>query len=361
MMEKGDPTLPPPTTLLDDNPIPDMLQTIEVSADLAARKEAVLAFNAANKWKKRGLSVIPMRYNHEPYNKLKYHCIISVYASDATVSVAHGGIEMGQGINTKVAQAIAKTLGIDVGMISIKPTDVMTNPNGFVTGGSMGSEMNCFAATKAAEILAGRLAPIRAKLGKKASWVDVIQSADDQNVDLCARYMVNPENDNWGAYNIWGVTATEVEVDVLTGEMFFVRTDILQDAGLATNPNVDIGQVEGAFVMGIGLWTTENIKYDPQTGELATEFYLVPMSRDIPRDFRISLLKNAKNPVGVLGSKATGEPSMLMSCSVLHAIRSALNSARMDQGVTGWWQFDGPATIEAIHQNAEINPDNFVF
>merc|ERR1719500_387927 len=155
-------------------------------------------------------------------------------------------------------------------MIQVKPVTSVTNPNGSTTGGSCGSETNCVAVRGACEILKARLAPYRAKLGPKATWVDVIREANSNNVDLCAHYLMEVEKDKYYGYQVWGVGVTEVEVDILTGEMRVVRTDLLEDAGLSTSPQVDIGQVEGAFTMGLGLWTSEEIKYHPETGQLLT-------------------------------------------------------------------------------------------
>ena len=114
--------------------------------------------------------------------------------------------------------------------------------------------------------------------------------------------------DNYMGYNVWAVAVTEVEVDILTGEMYVVRADLLEDAGLSTSPIVDIGQVEGAFIMGLGLWTSEEIKHDPTTGQLLTMNtweYKPPAAKDIPQDFRVTLLKNARNPMGVMSSKGS--------------------------------------------------------
>merc|ERR1712227_941486 len=240
----------------------------------------------------------------------------------------------------------------------------MGNPNGSTTGGSCGSETNCVATRGACEILKARLAPYKAKLGPKATWVEVIREANANNVDLCAHYLMEVEKDKYYGYQVWGVAVTEVEVDILTGEMRTVRTDLLEDAGLSTSPIVDIGQVEGAFIMGLGLWTCEEIKHDPTTGELLTMNtweYKPPAAKDIPQDFRVTLLKGARNPMGVMSSKATGEPAILLSISVLFAIRDALNSARKDAGQTGWWQLNGPATVEHIQLHTGITMDQFIF
>merc|ERR1719433_1458356 len=353
-------------TLTEPNPVPGMISDLQTSADFTARLAAVKSFNAANRWKKRGISLVPFRYGHNLglWTGLKFHCLISVFGGDGSVSVAHSGIEMGQGINTKVAQCVAYELGISVDMIKTKPVRVVTNPNAMTTGGSAGSECNCVAAIEACKILKARLEPIRAELGPDATWSELIKAANEADLDLCARYMFEAHKNDYTGYNVWGAGISEVEVDILTGQMFVVRTDLLEDAGLSTSPVVDIGQVEGAFIMGLGLFTSEEIKHDTTTGELLTKNtweYKPPAAKDIPQDFRVTLLKNARNPLGVRSSKATGEPGMLMSISVLFAIRSALTSAREEAGLAGWWQLDAPATVENIQLHAGLRRDQMTF
>ena len=323
MLARGDQILPPPlvfgkirfneidffmTFLDDENPLEMMIEQVVQSSDYSSRKEIIDQFNTENRWKKRGISVVPMRYFHNltSWSGLKYNCQISIFGADGSVSVSHNGVEMGQGINTKVAQCVAHELGVDVDMVKIKAVTGVTNPNGSTTGGSVGSEGNCFGAIKACGILKERLAPIRDQLGPDATWSEIIDAANQADVDLCARYLFDAKKDNYNGYNVWGVTVSEVEVDILTGEHHVLRVDILNDAGLAVNPNVDIGQVEGAFIMGLGLWTSEEIKFDPATGELLTRNtweYKPPAAKDIPQDFRVTLLKNARNPHGVMSSK----------------------------------------------------------
>jgi len=358
--------MPPPLTLDVTSPISTMIDNLKESGDYVARKEAAVQFNKANKWKKRGIALVPMRYGHNLSLSagFKMNCLISVFGGDGSVSVAHNGVEMGQGINTKVAQCVAFELGIDVSMVKVKPVTNLTNPNGCITGGSSGSESNCVAAIKACEILKDRLSITREKLGKDATWVEIIQAANKAEVDLCVHYMFEGKKDNYGGYSVWGVAITEVEVDILTGEMFIVRADITEDAGLSTSPLVDIGQIEGAFAMGLGLWTSEEIKFNESTGEILTMNtweYKPPAAKDIPQDFRVTMLKNVRNPMGVKGSKATGEPALLLGISVLFAIWDALNEYKKDGGQRGWWQLNGPATVEHIHQHAGVTPDQFIF
>merc|ERR1719153_1905794 len=157
MMQQGDPIMPPPQTLEDPSPIKDIIAKAKAAADWEARNQQVHLFNAANRWKKRGLSLVPMRYDHSLRGwGLKMHCLISVFGLDGTISVAHNGIEMGQGMNTKVAQVVAHSLGVPIDLIQIKPVTALTNPNGSTTGGSAGSETNCLAAIGACDILKAR-------------------------------------------------------------------------------------------------------------------------------------------------------------------------------------------------------------
>merc|ERR1719206_924219 len=346
LMEQGDPIMPPPLTLDVESPIPTMIENVKTSGEYTVRKEAASEFNKANRWKKRGISLVPMRYGHNIslFPGLRMNCLISVSGGDGSVSVSHNGIDMS--------------------MVKVKPVTNLTNPNGAITGGSAGSETNCVAAIKACEMLKERLSTTRSKLGEDATWPEIIQAANAANVDLCVHYMFEGKKDNYGGYSVWGIAITEVEVDILTGEMFIVRADLTEDAGLSTAPLVDLGQIEGAFAMGLGLWTSEEIKFNETTGEILTMNtweYKPPAAKDIPQDFRVTMLKNARNPMGVLSSKATGEPALLLGISVLFAIWDALNEYKKDSGQSGWWQLNGPATVEHTHQNAGTTPDQFIF
>ena len=148
--------------------------------------------------------------------------------------------------------------------------------------------------------------------------------------------------DKLQSYSVWAGVVTEVQVDVLTGQMMIVRCDLVEDTGTSISPEVDIGQVEGGPVMGLGLWTTEQLRYDQETGRLLdtdTWHYHVPTCQDIPCDLRTTFYNSGHNPGGVLGSKTTGEPSVLAGSSVLFALRMAIQSAREDAGDKEWFQF----------------------
>lgn len=171
-----------------------------------------------------------------------------------------------------------------------------------------------------------------------AEWKDITLAALEQGVDLSARYRMTVEE--FEEHNAYGAGITEIEMDVLTGNVIIRRVDILQDTGESMNPLIDIGQVEGAFTMGIGFWLTEDILHHPKTGELLTNRtwnYKPPMARDIPVDFRVELLKNYGNPDLVVSAKGIGEPPLCLAFTIQPAIRYALMSARRDAGLEDKW------------------------
>ncbi|XP_063993362.1 uncharacterized protein LOC135171021 [Diachasmimorpha longicaudata] len=335
-----------------------MIADMKATSDYDTRNEAINLFNKENRWKKRGISLMPLMYPVATYGQ--WNVLISVYPVDGTVAISHGGVECGQGIHTKVVQAVAHTLGIDIDMVNVKPTNNFVAPNNFVTGGSIATECVVNVAISACKELLTRFEPIKKELGNP-TWLELVGTAYAQNVNLCVQNMVFEDTSR--AYPIYGVTVTEVEVDVLTGQHLIRRVDLLEDVGVSMNPEIDRGQVEGAMVMGLGYWTSEDVIYDPTTGQLVnnrTWNYKPPGAKDIPVDFRITL-RTTKNPVGVLGSKAVGEPPLCLSYSVLLAIKHALNSARKDAtGDSSWYQFDGPATAEKILLTSLTNKDLMV-
>ncbi|KAM7449881.1 hypothetical protein ABFA07_002256 [Porites harrisoni] len=280
-----------------------------------------------------------------------FTALVSIFHADGTVAIAHGGIEIGQGINTKVAQVAAYKLNCPLEMIAIKPTAAFTNPNSGSTGGSITSELCCRTVMGCCDILNKVIDPVR-KTMPTATWPELIAKCYENGLDLSAKYMSRSTTPSLVAYNIYGATCTEVEIDVLTGEREILRTDILNDCGQSMNPELDIGQVEGAYMMGLGLWLTEKIIYDPQTGKNLTNGtweYKPPGCKDIPIDFRVSLLKNTPNPnpLGVLRSKAVGEPPLCMSCASLFAVKHAVEQARNEIGKgSEYFAMNAPSTIE---------------
>ncbi|XP_011302811.1 indole-3-acetaldehyde oxidase-like [Fopius arisanus] len=335
-----------------------MINDIKATSDYHTRVEAVNLFNKENRWKKRGINLTAIMYPHAMYGH--WNALMTVYPMDGTVAILHGGIDVGQGINTKITQVVAYTLGIDVDMINVKATDNFAAPSNCTSGGSMTCECAATAAIAACQQLLTRLQPVREKLGNP-TWEELTATAHAEDINLCVQVMSSFNASN--PYSIYGVTVSEVEIDILTGQHLVQRVDILQDVGTSMNPDIDRGQVEGAMVMGMGYWTSEDLIYDPNTGILAnnrTWNYKPPGAKDIPVDFRVTMRKTL-NPVGVLGAKGVGEPPLSMSYSILLAIRHALNSARKDAGDNGaWYQLDGPATTEKILLTSLTSKDQMI-
>ncbi|EDO31315.1 predicted protein, partial [Nematostella vectensis] len=180
------------------------------------------------------------------------------------------------------------------------------------------------------QILNERLAPLKENM-KGVPWPKLIKKAGQQKIELSALSMSKGEHN--GEYVGYGVACAEAEVDILTGERQIVRCDIIHDCGESMNPEVDVGQVEGAFIMAMGYWLQEKVYFDQQTGKqlsTGTWTYKPPTAKDIPVDFRVTLLKNAPNPVGFLRSKAVGEPPATMACSCLFAVKHAIEAARRE-------------------------------
>lgn len=228
---------------IEDNPIPELIEELKKNADYDNRKTIVDDFNKNNYWRKRAIKVMPMTY--DLYYIGPYNCIVSIYHADGTVVVTHGGIEMGQGINTKVTQVCAYILGIPIEKISVKPSSSFTSPNNMATGASVGSECVAYATIKACDILNERLKPVKKKLNN-GTWEDVVQEAYALGVNLQSSYMYSL-NDSLKPYLIYGVVALEVEVDILTGNYDIIRVDLLEDTGRSLNPEIDVAQV-GIYV-----------------------------------------------------------------------------------------------------------------
>lgn len=205
------------------------------------------------------------------------------------------------------------------------------------------------------------LAPVK-KQNPTLTWPELAATAIGSGINLSAKGWNSPPPGPDGPFNYESYSAcvTEVELDVLTGQVQILRADILFDCGRSLNPWIDIGQIEGAFVMGLGYFLTEEILIDQTDGQLLTNStwnYKPPSQLDIPIDFRIALLKGVPNPLGVLGSKAQGEPPLCLSSSVLFALEHAVAAARTSLGLTpAFVQIPAPATIDAVQQAVGITP-----
>ncbi|CAB3227927.1 unnamed protein product [Arctia plantaginis] len=323
----------------------DMVNDILISSDYKKRREYVTQYNVDNRWKKRGLRFALLRWS--PGGGMNVYVNLSVYRGDGTVVLTHGCIEMGQGVNTRAVQVAAYLLKIPVEKIIVKENNTVIAPNASISGGSVTSINVSVGVKRACEELLRRLKPIRDKM-KNPTWEELIKQAHKDNVDLQAHGFTRTDEEH--KLNVFGVTLAEVELDVITGQFQIIRVDICQDAGQSVNPKIDVGQVEGAFMMGLGYWTCENLVYAP-TGELLSDRtwnYYVPLARDIPQDWRVCLRKNSYSEDAIFGAKCIGEPPICMTVVIALALREAIVAARFDSGIptTEFYQEYGPHTVE---------------
>ncbi|XP_017779111.1 PREDICTED: xanthine dehydrogenase-like [Nicrophorus vespilloides] len=329
------------------------------SSNYHERKLSVQKFNKENRWKKRGISVVCTKYGvgfGVPFLE-QAGALVNVY-TDGSVLLTHSGVEMGQGLNTKMIQVASRVLKIPADMIYISEVSTDKVPNSSPSAASVGSDLNGVAVKKACEEIRMRLKPIINK-NPKGEWKEWIKDAYFNRISLSATgYHYTPEitydwDTNTGTpynYFTYGVACTEVEVDCLTGDHQLLRTDIVMDLGASLNPAIDIGQIEGAFMQGYGLFTLEEMVYSPSGTVLSKGpgSYKIPGFGDIPIEFNVSLLEGVGNPKAVYSSKAVGEPPLFLASSALFAIREAMKSARLGQYMPPYFRLHAPATAEKI-------------
>ncbi|KAL2891544.1 Xanthine dehydrogenase [Ceratocystis lukuohia] len=331
--------------------VPLMYKQVLEEAQYAERRQAIVEFNKMNKWKQRGLAIIPTKFGIS-FTALFLNqagALVHIY-HDGSILVAHGGVEMGQGLHTKMTQIAADALNVPLESIFIAETSTNTVANASATAASASSDLNGFAIYNACQQLNERLAPYREKLGPEATMEKLAHAAYFDRVNLSAQgFYKTPEiGYEWGTnrgkmffYFTQGVTAAEVEVDTLTGSWTCLRADIKMDVGQSINPAIDYGQIEGAFVQGMGLFTMEEslwLRGGPMKGALFTRgpgAYKIPGFRDVPQVFNVRLLKDVewKELRTIQRSRGVGEPPLFMGSAVFFAIRDALKAARSKYGV----------------------------
>uniref|UniRef100_A0A8D0V338 aldehyde oxidase n=1 Tax=Sus scrofa TaxID=9823 RepID=A0A8D0V338_PIG len=327
-------------------------------SSFSARKQAAEEFNKNNYWKKRGLAVVPMKFTIgiplTYYNQAA--ALVHIYL-DGSVLVIHGGCEIGQGLHTKMIQVASRELNIPESYIHLPETSTITVPNAVFTAGSMGTDINGKAVQNACQILMARLQPVIRK-NPKGTWEDWVAKAFEESISLSTTgyfkgYQTNMDwekgKGNPYPYFVCGASCSEVEVDCLTGAHKLLRTDIFVDAAFSINPALDIGQVEGAFIQGMGLYTTEELKYSPE-GVLYSrgpDDYKIPTVTEIPKEFYVTLVRS-QNPIAIYSSKGLGEAAMFLGSSVLFAIYDAVTAARRERGLTKTFTLSSPATPELI-------------
>ncbi|NXY85208.1 AOXB oxidase, partial [Alcedo cyanopectus] len=328
-------------------------------SDYYSRKAMVKEFNMKNYWKKKGIAIIPMKFS-VGFNATYFHqagALVHIYI-DGSVLVTHGGIELGQGIHTKMLQVASRELKIPLSYIHLYETSTTTVPNGKYTAGSVGTEINARAVQDACQILWKRLDPIRRK-NPKGKWEDWISEAHKQSISLSATgyFKGYVTNMNWDTekghafpYFLFGVACSEVEIDCLTGAHKNIRTDIVMDACFSINPAIDIGQIEGAFVQGVGLYTLEEVYFSPEGEQLSLgpNTYKIPAVCDIPEQLRVYLLPNSRNSIAIYSSKGIGEAGFFLGSSVFFAIRAAVAAARRERGLALDFTLNSPLTVERI-------------
>jgi xanthine dehydrogenase large subunit len=340
----------------DAGRIETIWRQLKATSDFEARRAEVAAFNAHQDEARRGLAITPAKFGIS-FTATFYNqgaALVLIYR-DGTVQVNHGGTEMGQGLFTKIRQIAADTLGVDGDRIRLMATRTDKVPNTSATAASAGTDLNGAAVADACRQLKARLDAVAASLGKTVPFEALCEAAYIQRVPLFAQgYYRTPDIHFDRAtgrgrpfhYFAFGAAVSEVEVDRFTGQYRLRRVDILQDVGDSISPIVDRGQVEGGFVQGMGWLTLEELLWDDQ-GRLATagaSTYKLPSWSEMPEDFRVSFLEDARQASVVLGSKAVGEPPLMLAISVREALRDAVAAFGAGDVVT----FDSPATPERI-------------
>ncbi len=366
---------------VDDDILAPLVAELARSSDYRVRRAGVDAFNARSPILKRGLALTPVKFgiafNLKHFNQAG--ALVHVYR-DGSVIVNHGGTEMGQGLNTKVAQVVAEALGIDVSRVRATATDTQKIANTSATAASTGSDLNGMAAQAAARTIRERLAACVAGRhgvdaqavrfvdgyveiggagggGLRLPFAEVVELGYVERVQLWADGFYATPGLSWDQarmqgrpfqYFAYGAAVSEVVVDRLTGESRVLRVDILHDAGRSLNPAIDVGQVEGGFIQGMGWLTMEELAWHPDSGKLTTHApstYKIPTANDCPEVFKVALWPAPNRADTVHRSKAVGEPPLLLAFSVFFAIRDAISAAgdhRVDPPLRA------PATGEAI-------------
>jgi xanthine dehydrogenase small subunit len=389
------------------------------------RQKDIHDFNRENKWRKRGISMIPLKYGISysgPRGTLDQGgAYVVAYSSDGSVLVSHGGVEMGQGIQTKMAQIAAETLNVPIELIKMSDTDTNVVSDASATAASTGSDLNGGAVALACRRLRDRLEKFCEDLEQYTVyfskfdtsrmdagmvmqvetvtrnwrehwpevWPIICSLAYVNRVGLAAeaRYKspnysgvdINHSIGNPFFYYTYAVAASEVEIDVLTGDFTILRSDILFDVGKSLNPLIDIGQIEGGFVQGIGYLTMEEMTYQgpqeaprdgyPEAAITSTNTweYKPPGTKSIPLDMHVRIYDNSgctlqrKEPkldaAAVKSSKGIGEPPLVLGNTVFFAIKQAVQAFYRDQGHDAWVGMDAPATVQRIQSACRVAID----
>ncbi len=343
---------------VEDNILHDLMPQLEQSSRYRERQQAVAHWNAANPVIKRGLAITPVKFGISFTATLfnQAGALVNVY-TDGSVQVNHGGTEMGQGLHTKVAQIVADELGVPFERVIVTASDTSKVPNASATAASSGTDLNGRAAQFAARNIRDNLASYVCGLDavgagavefaggkiitpkRTRDWNDVVKEAYANRIQLWSDGFYRTPKIHYDKttltgrpfyYFAYGAACSEVAIDTLTGESRVLAVDILHDVGRSINPAIDIGQIEGGFVQGMGWLTTEQLVWN-NDGLLTTHApstYKIPATGDIPAHFKIDFWHEANREDNVGGSKAVGEPPFMLAISVYEALRNAVAAAR---------------------------------
>ena len=362
--------------LVKDNIISRLVNELVDSSSYLRRREEILHYNSQHRFKRRGIALTPVKFGIS-FTATWYNqggALIHIYR-DGSILLNHGGTEMGQGLFTKVAQVVADVFGVAIDTVRITATRTDKVPNTSATAASSGTDLNAMAALNAANTLRERLVAVAAteygvaresirfhegavELGHKTiGFAELSELAYMQRVSLSATGFYKTPDIHWDResgrgnpfyYFAYGAAVTEVSIDLLTGEYKVLRADILHDVGKSLNPAIDIGQIEGGYVQGLGWLTTEELWWD-KNGALKTHApstYKIPLASDIPEQFNVELAEWSENPARTIRrSKAVGEPPLMLAASVVEALSMAVASV---SDYTKCPRLDTPVTPEVV-------------
>ncbi len=363
---------------VEDNILEPLLSKLEQTSQYRRRQAAISAWNSASPVIKRGMAMTPVKFGISFTATLfnQAGALVHVY-TDGSVQVNHGGCEMGQGLNTKVCQIVADELGVSFEQVLATASDTSKIPNASATAASAGTDLNARAAQYAARNVRDNLAQfvggldscgagaVRFAGGKVTTpagsrpFTDVVKLAYANRIQLWSDGFYRTPKIHYDKttltgrpfyYFAYGAACTEVAIDTLTGESRVLKVDILHDVGTSINPAIDIGQIEGGFVQGMGWLTTEQLVWNT-AGLLTTHApstYKIPSTGDIPEHFKVDLWPEPNREDNVFGSKAVGEPPFMLAISVYEAIKDALVAACGPDKPGRSIQLSAPATAESI-------------
>jgi len=360
--------------------LPGLWEACVEGCDFEARRGEVDRYNAAHKWRKRGLAIVPVKFGIAFTAKLLNQggALVHCY-TDGSVLVSHGGVEMGQGLHTKVQQCVAQAFGIDLAKVHVEETATDKVANSSPSAASMSTDLYAMAALDACRQILERLEPLRRRRRREEEeeedessssaapdFASLCVAAYVARVNLSAQGFYVVPSDRCGYdfdtqsgtpfnYFTSGVGVSEVELDALTGDVHLRRVDLHMDLGASVNPAIDVGQIEGAYAQGFGLFCLEELVWgDDQhpwvtPGRLFTTgpgAYKIPSANDTPRDFNVVLTDNP-NPYAVHSSRAVGEPPLFLGASAFFAVKDAIKHARKEHhNTTSHVTLDAPLTPE---------------